>query len=95
MASSPSRSQPVKVKAHRGDIGGDLLGRLLEGHQHARLAVLPGAGDQELQSQQRLATPGAARHQRGPALGQPAPGDLIQSPDTGRGLRQQRASRSV
>ena len=63
----------VEVEAERAHVEGDLVRRLLEGHQHAGLAVLAGAGDQELQPQQRLARSRAARHQRQPAQGSPPP----------------------
>ncbi len=84
----PVPLQPVEVESQRGDVGAHLAGRLLEGDQHARLAVLPGARDEELQPQQRLAGSGAARHQGRPAPRQPARGDLVQSLDPRRGLRQ-------
>ena len=91
----PVPLQPVEIESQRGDVGAHLTGRLLEGDQHARLAVLPGARDEELQPQQRLAGSGAARHERRPAPRQPARGDLVQSMDPRRGLRQCQAPISL
>ncbi len=85
----------VEVEAERAHVQGDLLRGLLEGHQHAGLTVLLGPGDQEFQSQQRLARSRAARHQRYPAPGQPALGDLIQPGDSGRRFLQPGAHRGI
>ena len=59
----------VEVEAQRGDVGAYLFCRLLKGDQHAWLAMLPGARDEEMQPQQRLAGSRATRHQRRPATG--------------------------
>ena len=49
------RHQPVQVVAERGDVGGKVLGALLEAHEHARLAEAGGAVDQEGDGEQGLA----------------------------------------
>ncbi len=85
----------VEVEAQRGDVGAHLFCRLLKGDQHAWLAMLPGASDEEMQPQQRLSGTRAARNQRRPAMGQPAPGNLVESPDPRRGLRQNGAYGSL
>ncbi len=87
--------EPVEVEAQRGDVGAHLFCRLLKGDQDAWLAMLPGASDEEMQPQQRLAGSRAARNQRRPAMGQTAPGDLVESADPRRGLRQRGAYGSL
>src|SRR6185295_18591193 len=77
------RLQRREVEAQGRHVGGQLLGRLLERHEDAVLAVLEGAADQELHGEERLAAAGAAADQRGAAARQPAAGELIQPPDAG------------
>ena len=92
-ASRPSRCELVEVEAERAHVQGDLRRRLLEAHQHTRLAVLPGA--------RRPGTPGRAAScpllrrlpPASPGPGQPASGDLIQPGDSGRRFLQARAHR--
>ena len=85
----------VEIESERSHVEGDLGRRLLEGHEHAGLAVLAGAGDKEVQPEQRLARSRAARHQRHPAQGQAAPGDLVQPRNPGRRLLQTWTHRTV
>ena len=77
-----------QVEPERRDVGRQLHLRLLEGHQHARLAELHGATHEKFRGQQRLATSSAAADQRGPALRHATARDFIEALDAGRRLRQ-------
>ena len=76
--------QLLEIEAEGGDVLGQVLGRLLEGHEDARLAVLADAVDDELHRQERLAAAGPAADQRGPPARQAAVRDLVQPADAGR-----------
>jgi hypothetical protein len=80
--------QARQIKSERRDVGLQLLFRLLEGHEHARLVELRRAAHEEFHSQQRLAAPRAAADERGPPARQPAAGDFIETLDAGGTLRQ-------
>ena len=54
----------LEIKAEGGDVGNEVLPRFLEGHEHARLAELGDAADQELHRQQRLARTGRTANER-------------------------------
>ena len=77
-----------KVEAERRDVAGNLLGVLLERHEHAGLVELDGAVHQEGEGQQRLAGSRPAADERRPAFRQPAARDLVEAADSGGGLRQ-------
>ena len=81
MASFFGRIRASRSKPREATFCGQLLGRLLEGHEDARLAELADAADEELHAQERLAGAGAAADERGPAARQAALGDLIQAAD--------------
>ena len=53
----------LEVEAERRHVGDQVVLRLLEGEQHAGLAEVAGAADQELDAEQGLARAGRARHQ--------------------------------
>ena len=76
-----------QVKAQRGDVVGEFLAGLLEGHKHARLVELPGAAHDKFHGQKGLAAAGGPADQRGPAFGQAAVGDFIQAADAARAFR--------
>ena len=75
--------QIVQVEAQGGEVFGQLVGLLLEGHEDAGLAELGSPAHQELHGKQRLPAAGAAADQGRPPLGEPAPGYLVQSLDPG------------
>ena len=86
MASFFWLDQVVEVETQRADVLRQFFGRLLEGHEDARLVELGGPADQELDAQQGLAAAGAAADQGGPTLRQAAAGDLVKALDAGRAL---------
>ena len=88
------RAQPVEVPAQGRDVGRQLLGRLLEGQEDARLAHRR-TPDEELDAQQRLAAPGPAGDEGRPPPGQAARGDLVEAGDAGRAVRQRGGSGPV
>ena len=77
-----------QVEAERRDVAGNLLGVLLERHEHAGLVELEGAVHQKGEGQQRLAGSRPAADERRPAFRQPAARDLVQATDSGQGFRQ-------
>ena len=79
-----ARDQVFQVETERGDVLGQVLGGLFEGHKDARLVELRRAAHQELHGEQRLAAARAAADQRRPAFGQSAAGDFVQPLDAGR-----------
>jgi hypothetical protein len=82
----PARDELFEIEAERADVLDQLLGGLLERHEHAGLAELGRPAHQQLHREQRLAAAGAAAHQRRPAARQAAAGDLVEAGDAGRGL---------
>ena len=75
-----------QVKVQRRNVGNEIVAGLLERHEHARLAKLGDAADQELHRQQRLAGTGRAANQRRASARQPALRHLIEPCDPGRCL---------
>ena len=73
--------QARQIKSERRDVGLQLGARLLEGHEHARLAELRCAAREEFRGEQRLAATRAATHQRGPPARQSASGDFVKTLD--------------
>ena len=78
--------QLVEVVAQRAHVLRELVGVFFEGQQHAGFAVSLRAVHEEADTQQGFAGSRAARHQRGPACGQSAIGDVIESRYPGRRL---------
>ena len=78
--------QRGQIPAEGGGVGDDVLRRLLESDNDARLLALAGAVDQGLQREHRLAAAGPADHQRRPAGGQAAAGDFVEAVDAGGNL---------
>ena len=77
-ATSLSRSKPSERTFSASSRAG-----LLEGDEHAGLAVLRRAAHQELHRQQRLAAAGAAAYKGWSSLGKTTQGDLIETLDAG------------
>src|SRR5256885_6963642 len=71
-----SRAERAQILAHVG-------GRLLEGHEDARLVVLDAVGE-ELRGQHGLAASGGADHERQPPGREPTAGDEVEARDAGR-----------
>ena len=80
--------QARQIKSERRDVGRQLLFRLLESHEHARLAELHRAAHEKFRREQRLAATRAAADQRGPPARQPAAGDFVETLDAGGALGQ-------
>ena len=78
--------QALQVEPQGPGVLHQVLGGFLERQEDAGFAVLEGAADQEFHGEQRLATPGAAAHQGGPAARQSAASHLVQSRDSGGGF---------
>ena len=78
--------QARHVVAERGDVGGEIVGGLLEAHEDARLAVERHAVDQEGHGEQGLAAAGGAADERRPPGRQAAEHDLVEAVDAGRRL---------
>src|ERR1035441_9791345 len=78
------RHQPVQVEPQRSDILGQVWDRFLERHEHAGLAELGSAPNQELQSEQCLSGTGASTDKSGAAAWQPSPRGFVPSPDASR-----------
>ena len=76
----------VQVKTQRGNVLGQVRGRLFERHEHARLAKTHSAMDQELHAQQCLAASGATTDERGAPQGHTATGQLVEALDAGGGF---------
>jgi hypothetical protein len=89
------RDQRRHVVAERGGVARDLGLGLLERDEHTAIAVRGRAVDQELHPEQGLAAARATAHQRGPAAGQSAPGDLVEPIDARGYLRQSAAGGSL
>ena len=73
--------QARQIESERRDVGLQLRVRLLEGHEHARLAELRRAAHEEFRGEQRLAATRAAADQRGPSARQSAAGDFVETLD--------------
>jgi hypothetical protein len=73
--------QLLEVEAERAHVLRQVLLGLLERHEHAGLAVLLGAAQQEFHGEQRLAAAGRAAHERRPSAGQTAKGNFIETRD--------------
>src|SRR4029450_2083204 len=58
--------QPRQVEAERRHVLRELVAALLEAHEHARLAELHRAVDEEADGEERLAAAGSAADERGP-----------------------------
>jgi hypothetical protein len=82
----------LEVEAQGCDVLGQLLGRLLEAHEHARFAHLD-AAHEELDREEGLARARVAAHERRATAGQPAARDLVQAADAASGLGQPRDDR--
>ena len=67
MASFLLANQAIEIEAQRGDVLGQVLGRLLERDADAGLAELGSAAHQELHAEQGFAAAGAAAYQGWPA----------------------------
>ena len=77
-----------QVEPERRDVGDQVALSLLEREEHARLAELASAADEELDPEQRLAGSGCAGDQRGPSLRKTTVGDLVEPGDAGGRLHQ-------
>ena len=77
-----------QIESHRRHIRRQFGRRFLEREQNPGLAEIPRAADQEFQSEQRLAGPGAAGHQCCPPARQTAECYLVETADAGRRLLQ-------
>ena len=88
--------QPAEIEAQRERILREVIGALLEAHEHAGLAEIARASRQELDAQQGLAGARSAADQRRTTSRQATIGDLVQPADAGRafgqGLGRQKAS---
>ena len=73
--------QTRQIESERRDVALQLRGRLLESHEHARLAELRGAAHEKLRGEQRLAAPRAAADQRGPPARQSTARDFVETLD--------------
>jgi hypothetical protein len=82
----PGPEQPGDVEAQRGDVGAQLLGGLLEAHEHTGLVELGDAPDEELHGEEGFAGSRRAADQRRPPPGQPTLRDLIEPLDAGGAL---------
>ena len=71
--------QGLDVKAERGDVFRQFLGRFLEGDKDARLVELRGAVDEKLHAQQRLPGACASHDERRSSLRHPTARDLVES----------------
>ena len=83
--------QLLQVEAEGADVLGQVLGRLLKGHEDTGLAELGRAANEELRREQSLSATRAAAHERGTAARQTAAGDFIESLDAGRSLGERTA----
>ena len=77
-----------KVEPERRDVAGNLLGVLLERHEHAGFVEVHGAVHQEREAEQRLAGSRPAADEGRPAFRQAAARDLVEAADAGEGFRQ-------
>src|SRR5262249_20270392 len=75
--------QRRQVEAERGHVLRELVITLLEAQEHARLAELHRAVDEEADREERLAAAGSAADQRRPSRRQTPARDLIEAVDTG------------
>lgn len=80
--------EAVEVEAERARVDRQLARRLLEREEHPRLAVLRRPPHEELHREERLAAAGRAAHERRAPAGQAPAGDLVESGDARRRLRQ-------
>ena len=80
--------QAGQIKSQRHDIGFQFRACFLERHEDARLAELDRAAHEKLDRKQGLAATGAAADQRGPAAGQAATRDFVETLDARGALRQ-------
>jgi hypothetical protein len=71
----------VEIESQRADVLSQLLGRLLERHEDARLAEFHGAADDVFKGEQRLPASGRAADERGAAARKSPRGDLVESSD--------------
>jgi hypothetical protein len=75
-----------EVEAERRDVAGNLLGVLLERHEHAGFIEINGAVHQKGERQQRLAGSRPPADERRPAGRQPATRDLVEAVDSRSGF---------
>lgn len=73
-----------QIETQRGHIAGEVARAFLEAEEHAGLAELPRAVDEEAQSDEGLAGAGAPADERRAPGGQSAAGYLVQAADAGR-----------
>ena len=71
------------VPAQADGVAPEVLGGLLEGHEHAGVAGAGDPGGQELGGEDGLGAAGGPGHQGGPAAGQAAVGDQVEAVDLG------------
>ena len=83
----------LEVEPEAGDVDREVGGGLLEGDHHARLAVVAGTPDQELEREEGLAGARGTGHERGTPPGDAAAGDLVEAGDAGGSLLQADRSR--
>jgi len=77
-----------EIEAQRRDVGGQILRRLLERGEHPRLVEHRRPADEELHPQQRLAATRRPADERRAATRQTAAGEVVETADPGRRLRQ-------
>jgi hypothetical protein len=77
------RDQRLEVTSEGGEVGRQLRGVLLEGHEDTRLAGVDRAAHEEFHCYERLATAGATAQEGWPPLGQPAAGEFVQALNAG------------
>lgn len=82
------RRQVLQIEAQRADVLRQFLRGFLEGHEHARLALLQSGAHQEFHGEQDFTAAGAAADQGGAPARQPTEGDFVQSAHTAGALHQ-------
>ena len=78
----------LDIKAEGCNVLGELLGALLESHEHARLAELERPAHQELHRKQRFPAAGGAADQAWPPAGKTSARDIVEPGDASWGFRE-------
>ena len=85
-------AERVEIDAHRGDVLGQVVRRLLKSDEHAGFIAVARAMDEELEREQCLAAAGAATEQGRAALRIASAGDLVEARYAGSDFGQWRGS---
>ena len=80
--------QVGQIEAQRRYVDAEIGDAFVERHEHPGFAMIDGAPDKKGGRQQRLAASRATAHQRGPARGKAASGQLVEPLDAAGGLFQ-------